>query len=99
MENDAPPTEAPVSAPPSDRLRLKLQLLREKLSHAHTRGEVETADPIEFIANRRRVTDERPMPEPFYKIASELSAVAGSDVTHETVRRWHRAYTQPQPAA
>jgi hypothetical protein len=100
METPTAPIEAPVSAPPSDKLRLKLQLLREKLGQAYDRGEAETADPIEFIANRRLVDETRPAPMPFYKIAQELSTVASSDVTHETVRRWHRDYTQSQqPAA
>jgi len=101
MEQTAPstiPVEAPVSAPPSDKLRLKLQLLREKLTQAFERGDVDTGDPIVFIAYRRRVTDEHPTPDPFYRIAQDLSAAAGADVTHETVRRWHRAYTAPLKA-
>lgn len=89
------PPEAPVSSPPSDKLRLKLQLLREKLTQAFERGEADTSDPIAFIAHRRRVDEAHPVPDPFYKIAQDLSLVTGSDVTHETVRRWHRAYTQP----
>ena len=95
MENAAVPT----ISPPSDKLRLKLQLFREKLSHAKDRGETQFADPIEFIAHGRRVTEDHPMPEPFYKIAADLSRVAGADVTHETVRRWNRAFTAPLPAA
>lgn len=95
MSNDTVPTVSP----PSDKLRLKLQLLREKLSHAHERGESQFADPIEFIAHGRRVTEDHPTPEPFYKIAAELSQLAGADVTHETVRRWNRAFTAPLPAA
>ena len=102
MEQHSPtlvPAEAPVSAPPSDKLRLKLQLLREKLTQAYERGDAECTDPIQFIAHRRRRTEDHPVPEPFYKIAQDLSTVAGSDVTHETVRRWHRAYTESLPVA
>lgn len=94
MSNDTVPTPT-VSPPPSDKLRLKLQLLRTKLGHAHAEGRAEFADPIEFIAHRRRITEDHPVADPFYQIAAELSAAAGSSVTHETVRRWHRAFTQP----
>lgn len=97
MSNDAVPTPT-VSPPPSDKLRLKLQLLRARLAYAHAEGNAECSDPIEFIARRRMVTEEQPVPMPFYQIAAELSAVAGSPVTHETVRRWHRAFSQPLAA-
>lgn len=103
MSNDTVRSVAPVPGTPSDKLRLKLQLLREKLSHAKERGETQFADPIDFIAHGRRVTEDHPVPEPFYKIAAELSQIAGADVTHETVRRWNRAFTTPiviaEPAA
>lgn len=98
MSNDAVPTPT-VSPPASDKLRLKLQLLRTLLGRAHEEGRSEFADPIEFIAWRRRETEDHPVPDPFYTIAVELSQAAGSPVTHETVRRWHRAFTQPVTTA
>jgi hypothetical protein len=83
----------PLTAPPSS-IKAKLELVQHKLRDAHVKGQTPHDEVLGFIAHRRRVDSTQANAQPFRRIAIELSALTGVDVTHEAVRRWHRAAEQ-----
>lgn len=89
----------PVAPPPLKQIKAKPRVPKSdrylfvcsEYSRAVERGDVEEPTVLEFINTRRQVTEEDPTPCPFRHIAIELSRVTGVDITHESVRRWHRS--------
>lgn len=79
--------------------KMKLRLVQTHLTKAFEQGETSHDNVLAFIAHHRRVDEGHPMPRPFRHIAIELSDVTGVDVTHEAVRRWHRAAEKEAAAA
>lgn len=73
---------------------------------SHLRRLVETSltnatgeDLMELIMKRRetpKVDGKAVKPTPYYTIAHELVQLTGVYITHEAVRRWHRAAEQEQ---
>jgi hypothetical protein len=80
---------APVTGPFASSL---YRLVAEKLPDSTA------ASPIEFILARRETTEEQSDPMAYTRIANALSAAAGVYVSHEAIRRWHRAHLEASDA-
>lgn len=89
-------SETPVTAPlgQTEDVGSSLRRLVQTRLRQHTEQ-----DLMAFILQRRTLPDDAPpkaVPVPYRKIAQELVDATGVDITHEAVRRWHRAYERAQ---
>lgn len=101
MSTETAPTTSPPIADHSDKSAL-YRLVQAELIRAHAEMRTDEPNLIGFIMERRKtptVGGQVQKPVPFYTIAQELKTLTKVHITHEAVRRWHRAAEREALAA